>query len=57
MNKLNIVAQALPMILFVFGLISFVIAGFLFNLILGVSVLGIALIIMAWIVSPVGIKQ
>ena len=36
------------------GLASFVLAGFLFNQILGCVVLGLALIGLAYIISPIG---
>lgn len=55
MPKLNKLIEAVPLILFILGLVAFVVAGFLFNMIIGTIVLAICLIISAWIVSP-GVK-
>ncbi|MCM0598314.1 hypothetical protein [Periweissella fabalis] len=58
MNKLDIlnkqILSILPMILFLAGLVALVVAGWLFNTIIGLIVLGICLIFVGYIVSPQG---
>lgn len=46
----------LPLILIIIGLIVFVIAGYLFNQILGTIILGIALIITGILMIPIKLK-
>lgn len=41
-----------PMVLFVLGLVAFVVAGYLFTAVLGTVLLGVALIVLAYVVSP-----
>lgn len=58
LNKLDIlnkqILAILPMLLFLAGLVSLVVAGWLFNTIIGLIVLGICLIFVGYIVSPTG---
>lgn len=43
----------LPLILIVFGMIAFTVAGFLFNTILGVVLIGVTLIITGLLMIPI----
>lgn len=47
-----LIMASLPLLLFLAGLVAFVTAGYLFNAIVGTLVLGIALMVCGWVVSP-----
>lgn len=49
---MNIFLQTFTLILFFAGVIAFIVAGWLLNTIVGLLVLGSALILTAFIVSP-----
>lgn len=53
MNEFLKLINFLPLILIVFGMIAFTVAGFLFNTILGVVLIGVTLIITGLLMIPI----
>lgn len=53
MNEFLKLINFLPLILIVFGMIAFTVAGFLFNTILGVVMIGVTLIITGLLMIPI----
>lgn len=53
MNKFLKLINFLPLILIVFGMIAFTVAGFLFNTILGVVLIGVTLIVTGLLMIPI----
>lgn len=55
MDKFLKIVNYLPLILITLGLIAFVVAGYIFNAILGTCVLGLALIVTGIMLIPMKI--
>lgn len=53
MNEFLKLINFLPLILIIFGMIAFTVAGFLFNTILGVVLIGVTLIITGLLMIPI----
>lgn len=53
MNEFLKLINFLPLILIVFGMIAFTVAGFLFNTILGVVLIGVTLIVTGLLMIPI----
>jgi Flp pilus assembly protein TadB len=47
-----LIIPSLPLLLFLAGIVAFIVAGYLFSTILGTVVLGIGLMVLGWVVSP-----
>lgn len=56
MNKLTMLKELLPTVLFVFGLIAIVTSAYLFNSIIGTLVLGSVLLFCGWLLTPTSSK-
>lgn len=52
MDKLEIIKQLIPTVLFIFGIIAVVTSAYLFNIIIGTLVLGIVLLFTGWLLTP-----
>ncbi|WP_375155874.1 DUF1056 family protein [Lacticaseibacillus paracasei] len=56
-SKIEQVKQTLPMLLFLAALVVFTVAGFLINNVVGLTVLGICLLVIGWVLSPTSPQQ